>query len=111
MDGDKGACGNGVMAPDGPAGKDCEDGEKQARGKPAATAVGDGGAVTAKTPRMTSIPSHQRATDSHNYTRLGFVGQLSGSHRAVCKMRFVNRNIGAVRCNAHCSRVAVRCDA
>jgi len=58
------------VTPHGAARKDREDGQEQARGKPAANAVGDGGAVTAKTPRMTSIPSHQRATDSHNYTRL-----------------------------------------
>ncbi|CAM2183385.1 hypothetical protein PSAC2689_50077 [Paraburkholderia sacchari] len=71
MNGNEGAGRDGVMASNGPAGKNGEDGGKQARGKPAATAVGDGGAVTAKTPRMTSFPSHQRATDSHNYTRLG----------------------------------------
>ena len=61
------------MAPDRPARKDRNDGQVQARGKPAATAIGDGSAVTAKTPRMTSIPSDQRATDSHNCTRLGNV--------------------------------------
>jgi len=69
VDGDERARGNGVMTPHGAAGKDREDGQEQARGKPAATAVGEGGAVTAKTPRMTTIPSHQRATDSHNNTR------------------------------------------
>lgn len=80
---DKGACGDGVMAADGPTGKDCDDRQKQARGKPAATAIGDGGAVTAKTPRMTSIPSHQRATDSHKYTRLEFVDHCSISTRGM----------------------------
>ena len=69
VDGDERARGNGVMTPHGATGNDREDGQEQARGKPAATAVGEGGAVTAKTPRMTTIPSHQRATDSHNNTR------------------------------------------
>lgn len=80
---DKCACRDGVMATDGPTGKDCEDGQKRTRGKPAATAIGDGGAVTAKTPRMTSIPSHQRATDSHNYTRLEFVEHCSKEVRGM----------------------------
>ena len=59
------------MTPDGPARQDGEDGQQvQARSKPAAIAVGDGDAVIADTSRMTAIPSDQRATDSHDYTRL-----------------------------------------
>ena len=73
MDSNECACGNGVTTPDRPARKYRDGRPEQARGKPAATAIGDGSAVTAKTPRMTSIPSDQRATDSHYYTRLGNV--------------------------------------
>lgn len=108
MNRDEGACRDGVMAPDGPAGKDCEDGQKQARGKPAANAVGDGGAVTAKTPRMTSIPSHQRATDSHNYTRLGWLKSCQLIQCAMNSSHCINLNIGIVRCIPHEQRVALR---
>ena len=41
----------------------------------AEAAVGDG-AVSARTTRPTSIPSHQRASDSHDYTRLGDVESI-----------------------------------
>lgn len=67
--GDERARRRSVVTPHRTTGQDGEDGQEQARGKPAATAVGDG-RVTAKTPRMTSIPPYQRATDSHDYTRL-----------------------------------------
>ena len=79
VDGNEGACRDRVVTPNRAAGKDREDGQEQARGKPAATAVGDGGAVTAKTPRMTTIPPHQRATDSHNNTRLVALKKAFGS--------------------------------
>jgi hypothetical protein len=66
----EGACGNGVVTTDGAARQDREDGQKAAKRKPAVAAVGDG-VVSAKTPReLTTIPPHQRASDSHDYTRL-----------------------------------------
>ncbi|BFG75989.1 hypothetical protein PTKU46_40220 [Paraburkholderia terrae] len=58
------------MTTDGTARQDREDGQKAAKRKPAVAAVGDG-AVSAKTPReLTTIPPNQRASDSHDYTRL-----------------------------------------
>jgi hypothetical protein len=57
--------------------KDCEDGHEAAERKAAAAAVGDG-AVSARTTRLTTIPSHQRASDSHDYTRLATLKVLNG---------------------------------
>jgi len=59
------------------AGQDREDGQKAAERKAAVAAVGDG-AVSAKTSRLTTIPSHQRASDSHDYTRLATLKVLNG---------------------------------
>lgn len=70
VDGDERACGDGVVTPDGTTGQDGVDGQmQQARTMPAATAVGDGGCRAAQTSRIATIPPHQRATDSHDYTR------------------------------------------
>ena len=70
IDGDECACGNGVVAPNGTTGQDGVDRQvKQARTMPAATAVGSGNGA-AQTSHIASIPPHQRATDSHDYTRL-----------------------------------------
>jgi len=62
---------------DGTARQDREDGQKAAKRKPAVAAVGDG-AVSARTTRLTAIPSHQRASDSHDYTRLATLKVLNG---------------------------------
>ncbi|ABC36177.1 hypothetical protein DR62_07735 [Burkholderia thailandensis] len=69
MHGDVGACGDGVVTSHGATGQDGDDGRKQARNKRAAAAVGEGD-VMRETRRMSSIPPYQRATDSHDYTRL-----------------------------------------
>lgn len=71
IDGDECACGNGVVAPNGTTRQDGVDRQMlQARTMPAATAIGRGRRA-ARTSRHASIPPHQRATDSHDYTRLG----------------------------------------
>lgn len=67
--GDVGACGDGVVTSHGATGQDGEYGRKQARNKRAAAAVGEGD-VMRDVRRMSSIPPYQRATDSHDYTRL-----------------------------------------
>lgn len=69
---DESARGDGIAASDGTAGQGGEDGQKAAvrkAGKAAAAAVGDG-AFTTKTARLIAFPSDQRASDSHDYTRL-----------------------------------------
>ena len=65
------------MTSNGTAGQDREDGQEAAERKAAVAAVGDG-AVSARTTRLTSIPSHQRASDSHDYTRLATLKVLNG---------------------------------
>jgi hypothetical protein len=76
--GDECARGDGVATSDGTTGKDREDGQKAAIRKLAVAAVGNG-VVSAKTPRgLTTIPSYQRASDSHDYTRLAMLEILSG---------------------------------
>src|SRR5258705_9490567 len=77
------------MTSNGAAGQDREDGQKAAKRKPAVAAVGDG-AISAKTPRvLTTIPPNQRASDSHDYTRLATLKVLNASfkktHRAFKK--------------------------
>ncbi|AFI68791.1 hypothetical protein GSH05_28135 [Burkholderia pseudomallei] len=67
--GDIGACGDGVVTSHGATRQDGEYGRKQARNKRAAAAVGEGD-VMRDARRMSSIPPYQRATDSHDYTRL-----------------------------------------
>jgi hypothetical protein len=58
------------MTPHGTAGQDGENGQEAAERKLAAAANG-GGSVSAKTPRwLTTIPPDQRASDSHDDTRL-----------------------------------------
>ena len=72
VDGDECACGNSVVTPNGTTGQDGVDRQvKQARTMPAATAVVGSGRRAAQTSHIASIPPHQRATDSHDYTRLG----------------------------------------
>lgn len=65
------------MTSNGTAGQDREDGQEAAERKAAVAAVGDG-AVSARTTRLTTIPSHQRASDSHDYTRLATLKVLNG---------------------------------
>lgn len=73
MHGDMRASRCDVMAANGAAGKDGEDGQKPGKRKFAGAAVGDG-AAGAKTIRArAAIPSNQRASDSHDDTRLGDV--------------------------------------
>ncbi|MFM0643314.1 hypothetical protein PQR14_03215 [Paraburkholderia bryophila] len=75
--GNEGARGDRVVTSNGTAGQDREDGQEAAERKAAVAAVGDG-AVSARTTRLTSIPSHQRASDSHDYTRLATLKVLNG---------------------------------
>lgn len=59
------------MTSNGTAGQDREDGQEAAKRKLAAAAVGRG-AISAKTPRgLRTFPPDQRASDSHDDTRLG----------------------------------------
>ena len=83
MHGDVGACRGDVMAPDGATGKDGEDdGRGPAKRKLAGAAVGDG-AAGAKTIRaLAAVPSNQRASDSHDDTRLG---DVQGIERPACR--------------------------
>jgi hypothetical protein len=74
MHGDVGACRRDVMAPDRATGKDSEDdGRGSAKRKLAGAAVGDGAAGAKPTRSPAAIPSNQRASDSHDDTRLGDV--------------------------------------
>jgi hypothetical protein len=68
------------MASDRAAGQDREDGQEAAKRKAAAAAVGNGG-VMAKTIRLTAFPPNQRASDSHDYTRLATLKVLNASLR------------------------------
>ena len=67
--GDKRTCRDGIVTSDRTAGQDREDGQEAAKRKAAVAAVGDG-AVRTKTIRLTAFPPNQRASDSHDYTRL-----------------------------------------
>ncbi len=71
---------DGIMASDRTAGQDCEDGQKAAKRKAAVAAVGDG-AFRTKTSRLTALPPNQRASDSHDYTRLATLKVLNASLR------------------------------
>nr|WP_161783708.1 hypothetical protein [Caballeronia glathei] len=69
MHGDEGACGDGVVASHGTARQDGECGQEAAIDKPAA-AIGDGHVGAGLARVLTFAPSDQRASDSHDYTRL-----------------------------------------
>lgn len=98
MHGDMRASRRDVMAANGAAGKDGEDGQKPAKRKFAGAAVGDG-AVGAKTIRArTAIPSNQRASDSHDDTRLGDVQGVARPARAAHGA--IERTPGPRRCRA-----------
>lgn len=71
VNGDVGACGCHVVTPNAAAGKDRKDGQKPAERKRAGAAVGDGGVGANAVRDMTAVPSNQRASDSHDDTRLG----------------------------------------
>jgi hypothetical protein len=71
---------DGVVASDRTAGQDREDGQKAAKRKAAVAAVGDG-AFRTKTSRLTAFPPNQRASDSHDYTRLAALKVLNASLR------------------------------
>jgi len=73
MHGDMRASRRDVMAANGAAGKDGEDGQKPAKRKFAGAAVGDGAAGAETIRARAAIPSNQRASDSHDDTRLGDV--------------------------------------
>jgi hypothetical protein len=69
---------DGIVASDRTAGQDREDGQKAAKRKAAVAAVGDG-AFRTKTSRLTAFPPNQRASDSHDYTRLATLKVLNVS--------------------------------
>lgn len=71
--GDVGAGARHVVTSNAATGQDREDGQEQAERKRAVAAVGDG-AAGAKTIRdLAAVPSNQRASDSHDSTRLSDV--------------------------------------
>jgi hypothetical protein len=73
------ACADGIVASHRTAGKYRDDGQKAAKRKPAVAAVGDG-TVRAQTARaLASFPSNQRASDSHDYTRLTALEEWNAS--------------------------------
>jgi hypothetical protein len=78
--GDESARRDGIVASDRTAGQDREDGQKAAKRKAAVAAVGDG-AFRTKTSRLTAFPPNQRASDSHDYTRLATLKVLNASFR------------------------------
>ena len=71
---------DGIVTSDGTAGQDREDGQEAAKRKAAVAAVGDG-AFRTKTSRLTAFPPNQRASDSHDYTRLATLKVLNASSR------------------------------
>jgi len=81
------------MASDGATGEDREDGQETAKRKAAAAAVGDGAVSTGATPHLTSIPPNQRASDSHDYTRLAALKVLNASFEKT-RGRLKKRGIG-----------------
>lgn len=110
--GDVGACGDGVVTSYGTTGQDGEDGRKQARNKRAAAAVGEGD-VMRDACRMSSIPPYQRATDSHDYTRLVTLKVLNTPvHRTHSAFNKSRRRSGGKIANAlHTSyTVGTRCN-
>jgi hypothetical protein len=69
-----------IVTSDRTAGQDREDGQKAAKRQAAVAAVGDG-AFRTKTSRLTAFPPNQRASDSHDYTRLATLKVLNASPR------------------------------
>ena len=69
---------DGIVTSDGTARQDLEDGQKAAKRKAAVAAVGDG-AFRTKTSRLTTFPLNQRASDSHDDTRLATLKVLNVS--------------------------------
>ncbi len=80
--GDVGAGARHVVTSNAATGQDREDGQELAERKRAVAAVGDG-AAGAKTIRdLAAVPSNQRASDSHDSTRLS---DVEGTERLVAE--------------------------
>ena len=65
-----------VVAADGTAGQDREDGQGSAERKLTGAAVGDGAAGANAIRACTAVPSNQWASDSHDDTRFGDVEDI-----------------------------------
>ena len=74
------------MTSDAAAGQDREDGQEPAERMRAVAAVGDGAAGAKAIAALRSVPSNQRASDSHGKTRLGDFDNIErpASAYAVC---------------------------
>ena len=74
------------MTSDAAAGQDREDGQEPAERMRAVAAVGDGAAGAKAIAALRSVPSNQRASDSHGKTRLGDVEDIDryASEHRMC---------------------------
>lgn len=120
VDGDISARGRYVVTSDAAARQDGEDGQEPAERKRAVAAVGDGAAGAKAIRARTAVPSNQRASDSHDKTRLGDVEEIETLRcraRMACDetartglARGEQALCGAMRAATQCTRMQRRKD-
>lgn len=111
VDGDERARGGCVVTPNATARNSREDVQKTAERKLAVAAVGSG-ALSAEIPRrLSTIPSNQRASDSHDDTRLGDVKGIERiASSNVAAFNEAKRSLGLCRLQRglHCCNTRLK---